>query len=131
MKKCCSLKNIDVDIPDEIEREVEAAGGFEQICRELSERDISAMAATAKALGDEKRLTMLMALARQRMCVCMLAELTGCPYSKCSYHIARLKDAGFIEAEHLGNYLIYALTPYGREILTLLEKIHEAEEKHG
>jgi DNA-binding transcriptional ArsR family regulator len=125
MTKCCSLKDIDVDIPDEIEREMEAAGGFEELCRELSERDVPAMAATAKILGDGKRLTMLLALARQRMCVCMLAELTSCTYSKCSYHIAKLKDAGFIEAEHFGNYLIYSLTPYGRDVLTLLEKIRE------
>lgn len=127
MKKCCSLEDIDVDIPDEIEREMEAAGGFEELCRELSEHDVHEMAVIAKTLGDEKRLTMLLALARQRMCVCMLAELTDCTYSKCSYHIAKLKDAGFIEAEHLGNYLIYSLTSYGREMLTHLEKLHEVK----
>ncbi len=129
MKQCCSLENIDVDIPDIIEREVEEQGGFEEICRELAGHDTAAMATLAKVLGDEKRLMMLLALARQRMCVCMLAELTGCAYSKCSYHITKLKDAGLTEAEHLGNYLIYSLTPYGREILTQLKKIQEV--KHG
>ena len=125
MKKCCSLEDIEVDIPDEIEREVEAKGGFEELCRELSGHDVHEMAVIAKTLGDVKRLTMLLALVRQRMCVCMLVELTGCTYSKCSYHIAKLKDAGFIEAEHLGNYIIYSLTPYGRDVLALLEKIQE------
>lgn len=127
MKKCCSLENIDVDIPEEIEREVEEKGGFEEICRELSEYDLARLAAQMKAMGDEKRLAILYALARQRMCVCMLAELTDCAYSKCSYHITKLKDAGLIEAEQLGNYIIYSLTPYGREILTRLEKIQEVK----
>ncbi|MFO8132662.1 MAG: metalloregulator ArsR/SmtB family transcription factor [Thermoplasmatota archaeon] len=131
MKKCCSLENIDVEIPDIIEREMEAKGGFDEIYRSLAKHDTMAMATMTKVLGDEKRLTMLLALARQRMCVCMLAELTGCTYSKCSYHIARLKDAGLIEPEHLGNYLIYSLTSHGREIVVLLEKIYEAEENHG
>jgi DNA-binding transcriptional ArsR family regulator len=127
MKKCCSLENIDVEIPDIIEREVEEQGGFDEICRSLSRHDTAAMAAMAKVLGDEKRLTMLLALARQRMCVCMLAELTGCTYSKCSYHIARLKDAGLIEPEHLGNYLIYSLTSHGREVVVPLKKIYEVK----
>lgn len=123
MKKCCSLKNIDVEIPDEIEQEIEEQGGFEQMCQELSGYDTAAMAAAAKAIGNEKRLTMLLALARQRMCVCMLAELTDCTYSKCSYHIARLKDAELVEAEHLGSYLIYSLTLQGREMVTVLEEV--------
>ena len=127
MTKCCSLENIEVEIPDELKQEFKAKGGFEELCQTLSEHDIPALAAVTKVLGDVKRLTMLLALARQRMCVCMLAELTGCPYSKCSYHIAKLKDAGFIEAEHLGNYIIYSLNPYGRETITLLKKIREVQ----
>lgn len=125
MKKCCSLDDIDREIPDKIKREVKEKGGFQEICRFLWERDLARLAATAKALGDEKRLAILLALARQRMCVCMLAELTDCTYSKCSYHITKLKDAGCIEAEHLGNYLIYSLTPYGRTVLTQVETIDE------
>jgi len=125
MKRCCSLENIDVEIPDEIKREVEEQGGFEEICRSLSERNIENLAAIVKILGDEKRLTILYALAQQRMCVCMLAELTDCAYSKCSYHITKLKDAGFIQAEHLSNYIIYSLTPYGKKVINHLEKIEE------
>ncbi|HDS58766.1 MAG TPA: ArsR family transcriptional regulator [Thermoplasmatales archaeon] len=127
MKRCCSLENIDVEIPEEIEREVEEKGGFEEICRDLSEHDLARLAAQMKVMGDEKRLAILYALVRQRMCVCMLAELTGCAYSKCSYHITKLKDAGLIEAEHLGNYIIYSLTPYGTQVIGNLKKIEEVE----
>ncbi len=129
MKKCCLTENIEVEIPDEIEREVEESGGFEKICYSLSELDIENLAETIKILGDEKRLAVLYALDRQRMCVCMIAELTDSTYSKCSYHITKMKDAGLIEPEHLGNYIIYSLTSYGREILAQLKKIQEI--KHG
>ncbi len=128
MTRCCSLDEIDREIPDRIRREVEAQGGLEEICRVLAERDLAALAAVAKVLGSEKRLTILHALARQRMCVCMLAELTDCTYSKCSYHIARLRDAELVEAEHLGSAVVYSLTPHGRETLRQLDRIEEVEE---
>ena len=127
MKRCCSLEHIKVEIPEQIKHEVNAQGGFEQICQSLSERDIEDLTAIIKVLGDEKRLVILYALARQRMCVCMLAELTGCAYSKCSYHITKLKDAGLIEAEPLGTYIIYSLTSYGSKVIGYLEKIKEVK----
>jgi ArsR family transcriptional regulator len=127
MKRCCSLENIKVEIPEQIKREVNAKGGFEHICQSLSERDIENLAAKIKVLGDEKRLVILNALAQQRMCVCMLAELTECAYSKCSYHITKLKDAGLVEAEPLGNYIIYSLTSYGIKVIGYLEKINEVK----
>ena len=123
MKSCCSLNNIEIEIPDDIKREIEDLGGFEQICCSLPRDVIQRLVAPIKILGDEKRLIILYALSQQRMCVCMLAELTDCSYSKCSYHLTKLKDADFIAAEHLGNYIVYSLTPYGRKALNFLSQV--------
>jgi DNA-binding transcriptional ArsR family regulator len=127
MKSCCSLENLEVKIPDQLKREIMDRGGFEKICHFLSASAINKLVEPVKIIGDEKRLTILYALSQQRMCVCMLAELTGCTYSKCSYHIAKLKDTGFIEAEHLGNYIIYSLTSYGKKVLDLLSAMDEVD----
>jgi len=114
-----------VEIPDVIKDELKEKGGFEHICSSISSDDIETLTEIMKSVADEKRLVILYALARQRMCVCMLVELTQCPYSKCSYHITKLRETGLIQAENLGNYLIYSLTQYGVQILRYLEKIKE------
>ncbi|HEC88736.1 MAG TPA: ArsR family transcriptional regulator, partial [Thermoplasmata archaeon] len=86
MKYC----NIDVEIPPEIEKELEKKGGLEVI--EKSMPNLKKIEEMIKALSDEKRLKILYGLYRQRMCVCMLAKLSACSYSKCSYHISILKE---------------------------------------
>lgn len=127
MKEYYSIENIDVELPDVIKEELKKKGGFEHICSSIPSDDIEKLTEIIKSLADEKRLMILYALARQRMCVCMLVELTKCPYSKCSYHITKLKEIGLIQAENLGNYLIYSLTKYGVQILKHLEKINEVK----
>lgn len=127
MKECCSVEGIDVEIPEMIRDELEEKGGFKHICASIPSGNIEKLTEIMKSLADEKRLMILYALATQRMCVCMLVELTKCPYSKCSYHITRLKEMGLIESKNLGNYLIYSLTPFGKQMLGYLEKIKEAK----
>jgi DNA-binding transcriptional ArsR family regulator len=114
---------INVEIPDEIKKEVMAKGGFENIAKSIPDDTIKELVEILKALADEKRLKILYALHRQRMCVCMLAALTQSPYSKCSYHIAKLKDMNLIKAKHTGNYIIYSLTSYGKKIIRYFEKL--------
>ena len=106
-----------LEIPKELEKEVDAKGGWEKLKKSLPEEDIKTIAKVMKALADEKRLSILYALYEQRMCVCMIADLVKCPYSKCSYHIARLKGVGLIKAVKRGNYIIYSLTKFGRSIV--------------
>ncbi|HEC75922.1 MAG TPA: ArsR family transcriptional regulator [Thermoplasmatales archaeon] len=112
-----------VEIPPEIEKELERKGGLEVI--EKSIPDLKKIEGMIKAISDEKRLKILYGLYRQRMCVCMLAKIIDCPYSKCSYHISILKEIGLIDGKSLGNYIIYSLTPLGRKILKVIEKIKE------
>lgn len=108
---------MEFEIPEEIRTEIERTGGWDEIKKRLPMDEIRSVAGVMKALSSETRLKLLYALAEQRMCVCMLAELRECSYSKCSYHTSILKDAGLIEATNKGNYIIYALSPFGKSIV--------------
>jgi len=105
------------EVPEEIEKELQKKGGWNNIKKQLPIDEIMDVVKVMKALSSETRLKVLYALAEQRICVCMLADLAQCSYSKCSYHLSILKDAGLIEDTKKGNYIIYALTPFGRSIV--------------
>jgi len=53
----------------------------------------------------------------------VLVELTDCGYSKLSYHLKLLKNAGLIDYTKEGNFLIYHLTEFGTEILKRMDKL--------
>jgi len=116
----CVLSSGIVEIPHEISQEVDSKGGFEHIASRIPDGQIEFMSKILSAAANPKRLKILHALSTQRMCVCMLANLIDCSYPKCSYHIANLKNAGLIEAENLGNYIIYSMTPFGRKLVAYL-----------
>ena len=116
-----------LEIPKELKKEVEKKGGWEKLKESLPEEDIKTIVKVMKVLADEKRLSILYALYEQRMCVCMIVDLVKCPYSKCSYHIAKLKDAGLIKAVKRGNYIIYSLTKFGRSIVRHFNKYKPEE----
>ena len=83
------------EIPKEIEKELQKKGGWEAVKKALPMEEIRSVAGVMKALSSETQLNVLYALAEQRMCVCMLVNLTECAYSKCSYHISILKDEAY------------------------------------
>jgi ArsR family transcriptional regulator len=128
MRNVSQIENMKVEIPEDIKKEVNEKGGFNLIKTSVPMEDIQRLDAIIGVLADKKRLMILYALSRQRMCVCMLADITQSLYSKCSYHITRLKNRGIITAQNEGNYLIYSLTPYGKNILKILEKLKEVIE---
>ena len=110
------------EIPEEIKKELQKKGGWNNVKRSLPLKEIKEVEKVMKVLSCDIRLKILYALSEQRMCVCMLAELTNCSYSKCSYHISKLKDVGLIKATRKGNYLVYSLTPFGRSIVRHFNK---------
>jgi len=73
--------------------------------------------AVFKALADPLRLRILKALAVEELCVCVFVELLDCDYSKLSYHLKVLKEAGLVECRPEGTFLIYRLTGFGRAVL--------------
>ena len=85
--------------------------------------DVSDRVVLFKALSDRIRLRILKALDISDLCVCVLVELTDCGYSKLSYHLKLLKNAGLIDYTKEGNFLIYHLTEFGTEILKRMDKL--------
>jgi len=66
-----------------------------------------------KALADESRLRMLMALKSGEMCVCQIAELSGLAMSTVSKHLSVLYQAGLVNARKEGRWMYYSLPGKG------------------
>src|SRR3974390_3488955 len=62
-----------------------------------------------KALADENRLRMLMALEGGEQCVCRLTELMGLAMSTVSKHLSILYQAGLVNARKEGRWMYYSL----------------------
>jgi ArsR family transcriptional regulator, arsenate/arsenite/antimonite-responsive transcriptional repressor len=69
-------------------------------------RDIMAV---LKALADENRVRILMALGPKELCVCQVVELLGLAPSTVSKHIAILKSAGLVDSRKDGRWMFYRL----------------------
>lgn len=62
-----------------------------------------------KALSDESRVRLLMALAGGELCVCQLVELVGLAPSTVSKHMLILKQARLVEGRKCGRWIFYRL----------------------
>jgi ArsR family transcriptional regulator, arsenate/arsenite/antimonite-responsive transcriptional repressor len=78
--------------------------------------------AVAKALGDENRVRMLLALRGGEMCVCQITELLGLAASTTSKHLSILYQAGLLDSRKNGRWIYYSLSgkeapPFAREAI--------------
>lgn len=89
----------------------------------LMREDVSDTVAVLKALSDPMRLRILKALRIEDLCVCVFVELMNCEYTKLSYHLKLLKEAGLVDCTKEGNFLIYHLTEVGEKMLESVEKL--------
>ncbi len=62
-----------------------------------------------KALSEEKRLRILMALKNKKLCSCQLSELLELTESTISTHMSILKRAGLVTSEKNGRWVYYSL----------------------
>jgi ArsR family transcriptional regulator len=62
-----------------------------------------------KALADENRLRILNLLAQRQLCVCEIEAVLGFTQSNASRHLIKLKEAGVIDHEKQGQFVIYNL----------------------
>ncbi|MGM0398099.1 MAG: ArsR/SmtB family transcription factor [Halobacteriota archaeon] len=81
------------------------------------ETDVDERVTVCKALADERRMQILRLLDTTELCVCDLVEIFDVEYSKLSYHLKQLRDAGLVSTDREGNYVTYHLTEVGRETL--------------
>lgn len=65
--------------------------------------------AITKALADEKRLRMLLALRGRELCLCQLVALVELAPSTTSKHMSILRQAGLVEARKSGRWVYYRL----------------------
>jgi ArsR family transcriptional regulator, arsenate/arsenite/antimonite-responsive transcriptional repressor len=66
-----------------------------------------------KALADENRLRMVMALQDGELCVCQITELLGLAISTVSKHLSILYHAGLVNARKEGRWMYYSLPGQG------------------
>ncbi len=104
----------DIEIPEEVEDELEERGGIKELTKTLDEGLIEEKSSTYKALSDPLRLKILTLLDQQDLCVCLLKDILDIADSKLSYHLSLLKEEGLIEGERKANFVIYRITEKGR-----------------
>ena len=77
----------------------------------VSESWAESRAELMKALADSTRLTMLAALwkAESPICICDFTAGLGLSQPTISHHMAKLKEAGFVESEKRGIWVYYRL----------------------
>ncbi|MDO8874134.1 MAG: metalloregulator ArsR/SmtB family transcription factor [Methanoregula sp.] len=123
-KSCCGTQPKDtlpakeMDLPEQIQKELEECGGFEALSDRIpSNEELEAKSRVHHALADPLRLTILYLIKDQPLCVCVINRFTRLSGSKLSYHLNILKEGGLIKGEYHGNWIIYSLTDTGREYL--------------
>ncbi len=106
-----------MDIPEDVEKELEERGGIAKLIKIIKEYPVEEEANNHKALSDEIRIKILLLLNRQSLCVCLLKEILGIADSKLSYHLSILKNEGFIQGGREANFVVYEITDKGRRYL--------------
>ena len=107
-----------MEIPEQIRKELDEAGGFEALARRVpGPTELGEMSRVYHALADPLRLTILYLIRDQPLCVCVINRFTRLSGSKLSYHLNILKESGLAEGEYHGNWIIYSLTEKGRHYL--------------
>lgn len=85
-----------------------------------SPKTLSTMAEQFKALGDETRLELMMAVAtsgNSEACVCDLTPDTGLAQSTVSHHLKILVEAGLLTRTQRGKWAFYALTKEAAKLI--------------
>lgn len=65
--------------------------------------------ALTKALADETRVRVLLALQNGELCVCQITELFGLAASTISKHLSILYQAGLLDSRKDGRWIYYSL----------------------
>ena len=85
-----------------------------------SPKALTSLAEQFKALGDQTRLGLMMAVADSddaEACVCDLTPDTGLAQSTVSHHLKLLVDSGLLERSQRGKWAYYSLTPAAKKLL--------------
>ena len=107
-------------IPAIVQEELDRLGGFEALSAHIpAPGELEKKRRSHHALADPLRLTILCLVRDQPLCVCVINRFMRIADSKLSYHLTILKEAGLIEGEYHGNWIIYSITVTGSRYLSL------------
>ena len=81
--------------------------GCEGCSEALSRQGVRDFMAVTKALADEHRVRILLALERGELCVCQIVELMGLATSTISKHMSILKQARLVDNRKQGRWMYY------------------------
>jgi len=127
-RTCCGTvtprkKRKETAIPEPIQSELNRIGGIGALAARLpKDKDLETMSRVYHALSDPLSLRVLHLIRDQPLCVCVIREFIGIADSKLSYHLTILKEAGLIEGEYCGNWIIYSITVKGQALIGKPEK---------
>ncbi len=86
-----------------------------------------------KALSDQNRIRVLMALRKRELCVCQIIELLGLAPSTVSKHMSILRHARLVESRKEGIWMHYSLPgkpgPEARKAIAWIEESLQENER--
>jgi ArsR family transcriptional regulator len=100
--------NLDLYLTAAIPTAKNAPGAMQSFCESTGGTMWDFMAVT-KALADENRVRMLLALLKQELCVCQIIELIKLAPSTVSKHMSILRAARLVDARKDGRWMYYRL----------------------
>lgn len=82
-----------------------------------------------KTISDETRLRILALLFKKELCVCEICDVLDESQPKVSRHLAKLRDAGFVEDDRQGQWVFYYLNfrneGFTEIMKTIIDRIDE------
>ncbi len=101
-------------------------------CKKDVENMNSSIARISQGLslaGNEVRLKILFLLDREsKMCPCDLSDILGMTAPAISQHLRKLKDAGLVQTNKVGQTIFYSINESNNEILNPILKLIGTEE---
>jgi len=84
-----------------------------------------------KALADKTRLRIISLLFEKNLCVCEITDILKMTQSRISRHLGILKQAGFIEEERKGKWVIYKISNRRNHLLSHIQRQLKNEPKYA
>lgn len=75
-----------------------------------------------KALADKTRLRIICLLFEKNLCVCEITDILKMTQPRISRHLGILKQAGFIEEERKGKWVIYKISNRKNHLLSHIQR---------
>ena len=113
-----------LDVPECVRLYIDQRGGIDGIKALVPPEEKARYASRIfHALASPVRLKILHLLAERPLCPCILVQAIGIASSKLSYHLSSLQSARLIRGEQRGRWIMYELTPLGRDMLRVGESL--------